>query len=146
MSDRIKEWLLDTAAVSYVQRGQEPWVSRVLALPLHVRCVPVVAVEEQMRGRLAQVRAAESRRDRPGMLRAYRWLGETASFFADLTIVHFDASALERFDALRPIHRTTGVQDLKIAAIALARGATLVTPNTAHFQGITGLALEDWTL
>jgi len=35
--------------------------------------------------------------------------------------------------------------DLKIAAIVLANGATLLTRNLADFSGIRGLAVEDWT-
>jgi tRNA(fMet)-specific endonuclease VapC len=35
--------------------------------------------------------------------------------------------------------------DLLIAATALAHGLTVVTQNTRHFEGIAGLAVEDWT-
>jgi tRNA(fMet)-specific endonuclease VapC len=35
--------------------------------------------------------------------------------------------------------------DLKIAAIALAHTATLVTRNTRDFEKIAGLKIEDWT-
>jgi predicted nucleic acid-binding protein len=34
--------------------------------------------------------------------------------------------------------------DLLIAAQCIARGYTLVTHNTKHFEGITGLSLVDW--
>jgi predicted nucleic acid-binding protein len=34
--------------------------------------------------------------------------------------------------------------DLLIAVIALKTGATLVTNNTRHFEGL-GLAVENWT-
>jgi tRNA(fMet)-specific endonuclease VapC len=36
--------------------------------------------------------------------------------------------------------------DLKIAAIVLARGATLLTRNTADFRKIPGMDTEDWIL
>jgi tRNA(fMet)-specific endonuclease VapC len=38
-----------------------------------------------------------------------------------------------------------GSNDLLIAAIAVAHGATLVTHNTREFGRVRGLAWEDWT-
>ena len=39
---------------------------------------------------------------------------------------------------------TVPTADLMIAAVALAHDLTLVTHNTADFQAIPGLRLEDW--
>ena len=145
MAEETPAWLLDTATISYLQRGQEPWASNILALPAEQRRIPVIVVEEQMRGRLAQIRAAESQRDREKLLTAYGWLAETAAFFADVTIIPFDDPAHTQYETLRRIHRNLGTQDLKIAAIALTQNAVLVTPNVAHFRPISGLRMEDWT-
>ena len=37
-----------------------------------------------------------------------------------------------------------GPNDMLIAAIALANGATLVSHNTSEFSRVPGLVLEDW--
>jgi tRNA(fMet)-specific endonuclease VapC len=37
-----------------------------------------------------------------------------------------------------------GDADLRIAAIALARGLTVVTGNRRHFQRVAGLPAENW--
>ena len=38
-----------------------------------------------------------------------------------------------------------GTMDLKIDAIALATGATLLSRNRADFEKVPGLTVEDWT-
>jgi len=35
--------------------------------------------------------------------------------------------------------------DLKIAAIALAQDALLISRNLVHFRSVPGLKVEDWT-
>jgi tRNA(fMet)-specific endonuclease VapC len=39
-----------------------------------------------------------------------------------------------------------GTMDLKIAAIARANDATLLTRNTTDFQKVPGLRFEDWSV
>lgn len=63
--------VLDTNALSYIQRGQKPWVSRLQSFPLDQRAVTVITMEEQLRGRLAQIAKANQRSDLSAMTYAY---------------------------------------------------------------------------
>jgi tRNA(fMet)-specific endonuclease VapC len=49
------------------------------------------------------------------------------------------------YDRLRKEKPRTGRMDLRIAAVALANSATLVTRNAGDFEGIAGLTIVDWS-
>lgn len=57
----------------------------------------------------------------------------------------FDDVAAEVFQELRGQKVRVGTMDLRIAAIAIANGMTLLTRNTVDFERIPGLTFEDWT-
>lgn len=63
-------------------------------------------------------------------------------------ILPFDELAAQRYGELRTELEAAGRRvaepDLRIAAIALAREATLVTGNVRHFARIPGLRVENW--
>lgn len=135
-------YILDTDHLSLYQRGHPALKARIESVPPHEIAITIITVEEQMRGRLAQVKKAASG---PARVEAYRWLRETIRFFEELTILDFDTAA-EIIDAsLRQQKLRLGSQDRRIAAIMLARGGILVTRNQADFQQVSGLALQDWT-
>jgi tRNA(fMet)-specific endonuclease VapC len=60
----------------------------------------------------------------------------------------FDGVCAEAYGGIRAAQhrsgRPTGEADILIAATALTHGATLVTHNIRHFDGIDGLKIEDW--
>ena len=66
----------------------------------------------------------------------------------ELPVLPFDASAARRYGAIRCEleQRGTPVGDanLRIAAIALARGLTVVTGNERHFRRVPDLPVEIW--
>lgn len=84
------------------------------------------------------------RRDSETLLRRIRELAE------QMPVIPFDQLAAERFADLRRSLERAGTPldepDLRIAAIALANGLTLVTGNERHFRRVPGLAVENWLL
>lgn len=66
----------------------------------------------------------------------------------NLPALPFDRAAARRYDEVRAEleHRGAplGDADLRIGAIALARGLTVVTGNVRHFQRIPDLSVENW--
>ena len=66
----------------------------------------------------------------------------------NLPVLPFDASAARRYGAIRALLERQGVPigdaDLRIAGIALARGLTVVTANTRHFERVPALPVENW--
>jgi tRNA(fMet)-specific endonuclease VapC len=75
-------------------------------------------------------------------------LGRIESFVEKFVSHPFDDAAARIYGGIRArlelSGRLIGPNDLLIAAIALARGATLVTHNTREFSRIEELTLEDW--
>jgi len=57
---------------------------------------------------------------------------------------HTARRAAEIQSMLNKLGKPIGPTDTLIAAIAMEHGATLVTHNTAHFERVAGLRLEDW--
>jgi tRNA(fMet)-specific endonuclease VapC len=66
----------------------------------------------------------------------------------NLPVLPFDVAAARQYGEVRVELERRGVllgdADLRIGAIALARGLTVVTGNVQHFQRIPGLSVENW--
>lgn len=65
--------------------------------------------------------------------------------FTEYQILPFDESAADVFMELRNRRIRVGAMDLRIAAIAIANGMTLLTRNSVDFERVPGLTFEDWT-
>ena len=99
----------------------------------------IVTVEEQMRGWLASIaKERQSRRQ----VSPYDELIRLFDFFGGYFIVRFDHVAADLFDSFSRIR--IGTADRKIAAIALANNALLLTANRRDYERIPGLRFENW--
>ncbi len=69
-------------------------------------------------------------------------------FLATLPVLGLDEGAVQLFGEAKALLEHKGQQladaDLFIGAIALGRGAAVVTGNRRHYQRIPGVVVEDW--
>ena len=105
------------------------------------KALTVVTVEEQMRGWLAEI---NHHRDPHRQIIAYAKLQRQVAAFADWLILPWDADSAGLFLGFRRQGVRIGSMDLKIACIALAHDATLLTRNTGDFAQVPGLRIENW--
>lgn len=135
-------YLLDTDTLQLLQDGNASVIARVAAIAPPDRAISVVTVEEQLSGWYTQLRQAKSTER---LAWAYRRLAATVRFFAEINIVDFDESAIRRCEELKKLKLKVPKMDLRIAATALERDATLVTRNLRDFERVPSLRVEDWS-
>lgn len=100
-----------------------------------------ISVEEMNRGWLALI---NRHKDVFKQIPAYARLITLIRFFAEWRIVPFDEPAAEEFLRLRKEKIRIGTHDLKIAPIALAHQAVVLTANLRDFEQVPGLRVENW--
>ncbi|MHB1423255.1 MAG: type II toxin-antitoxin system VapC family toxin [Gemmataceae bacterium] len=105
-------------------------------------CTTVISYEEQFRGWMNMLAKATKQKDQ---IEIYRRLKNQLNNYCRLIVLTFDDHAAVEFARLRKDMPRLGTMDLKIAAIALAQNATLLSRNRRDFGQIAGLQLEDWT-
>ena len=139
-------YLLDTDHMTILRRGG----ANALRLSLRISSVPdteigscIVVYEEQMRGWLAEAARVRTAQER---IIIYSALASNLSIYCGMTLLPFDEAASAHFDALQAAKVRIGTQDLKIASIALANNAAVLTRNTRDFGKVPGLLFADWTI
>src|SRR5262245_47464639 len=135
-------YILDTDHVSLLQRGNTAIAARLAALAATDVATTLITAGEQLQGRLTVIRRAKTQID---AARGYERLYETLRFYSGVALVLYDADAAARFGDLRRQGVRIGTHDLRIAAIELTQGATLVTRNARDFSRVPELITEDWS-
>ena len=133
-------YLLDTNHCSYLQRGHPRVVAKFRSLPPGTEVLTSVVTQAEL---LAGIYLASSARRRRELILIYEELmNEIAEILPITSAVaeHFARITSELARKGRPIP----VNDLWIAALAMAHNLILVTSDT-HFSVIEGLQVEDWT-
>jgi tRNA(fMet)-specific endonuclease VapC len=135
-------YILDTDTVTHQQAGQTAVLQRLATVAPDAVFTTVITVREQLRGRLAAVDQAT---EGPELLLAYDRLLATVRYFAHVNVLPLSPTAAMTLQRLRDHRIRIGTQDLRIAAIVLANGGTLVTSNRRDFAKVPGLLIEDWS-
>lgn len=130
-------YCLDTDVLSAVIKREPPLhlVRRLARTSPSQQCTTAITLGELLYG--------VSRRGSPALAARVRELIASAGL-----ILPFDESAAQRYGTLRASLEADGRRlaepDLRIAAIALSRDATLVTGNVRHFTRVPELRIENW--
>lgn len=135
-------WVLDTDHVSLFQRGHRSVIQRVNLIPAKNLAVTVITLEEQMYGRLNQIKRAKNENS---ITEAYSKLRATVNYFNSIQLLDFNRVAHSCYTELLNQKIRIGTQDLKIGAIVLSINGILVTRNKQDFQKIPSLVFEDWS-
>lgn len=132
--------------MSLLQRGGVEGLRirvRLRALPPDDVATTIVSYEEQMRGWLARL-ARTTTQER--QIFDYSELKKLLQSYCSFAVIDYNTIAAAEFQRLFASKLRVGTLDLKIAAIALANSAVLLTRNKTHFDKIIGLRTEDWSL
>jgi tRNA(fMet)-specific endonuclease VapC len=134
--------VLDTDTVTLLLRGHAGVASKAAVHDASELAVTIITVEEVLTGWYSQIRRAKKDDQ---LVRAYAALQEAVEFFGQVRLLPFDPEAIADFKVLRRLHRRTGTNDLRIAAIIRFHVGILVTCNQRDFKDISGLQLVDWS-
>jgi tRNA(fMet)-specific endonuclease VapC len=141
------KFLLDTDHISILQRQTG---SEFLALSTRIAqqqaadlAFSVVSFHEQVLGCHTYLSRA---RTSANIVRGYGMLARVLQDFGGAQVLPFDTMAATTLDGLTAQRVRLASMDLRIAAIALSRGLTLLTRNVRDFGRVPGLVTDDWTV
>lgn len=138
-------WVLDTDTVSLFIEGNPLTIERAAARFPEV-AITIITVQEIFNGWAGKINDPSQSNK---LVWLYTKLWRTTEFFKQVTILNFTEAAQTYHQRLLAENKSLAKKrlekDTRIAAIALANNAILVTRNQKDFAQIPGLLLEDWT-
>ncbi len=135
-------YILDTDHVSLLQRKSGHEAERLrFRLVRFERATTIITFEEQTRGWLAYLARARSLAEQ---VERYKKLKQLLTDYHEMIVLNFDERSAEVFQELQKQRIRIGTMDLKIAPIAIASNAILLSRNLKDFGKIPTLQVEDW--
>ena len=134
----------DADVMSELFHGVAAYTSRANAIPADQQSIPIVTVEEMIRGRLSVVRQAEAGRGRIRIERAYELFQRTVTYVQEFHVLAYTTAADKLYQDWRDEKIRIGTHDLRIAAIAVAHSVTLISRNRRDYDLVPNLDVEYW--
>jgi tRNA(fMet)-specific endonuclease VapC len=109
--------------------------------------VTIVTVQELFNGWVGRINDPSLLHNLPGL---YSKLWTTVKYLQTIEVLEFTPEADTCLKKLLkdnpPLRKNRLQKDMRIAAIALSLGATVITRNQRDFCQVPGLSIKDWTL
>ncbi len=135
---------LDSDLFTLFLQGHPTIADKVSTISPDELVLPVVVVEEVMRGRLSAIRQAQSKKQANELTEAYERFIHTVEAAAHFPILHYTSSANDLSHQWRKQKINIGIQDLRIGAICVSQNIKLATRNLRDFERVPGLTLDFW--
>ena len=117
-------------------------VANILKFPRGELALPVIVVEEVLRGWLNKIRKAQTKQS--DLIRAYELLSRSVRAMQQFHLLAFTDEAFAQEQQWRSEGVRVGTQDLRIAAICVSQDIKLISNNYSDFHRIPNLNLETW--
>jgi tRNA(fMet)-specific endonuclease VapC len=134
----------DTDILTEILLGNPAITERVKSIPANEQAVPIIVIEEILRGRMNTIRQAEAGKAKVSLDRAYELFQRSLNDLRQVNVLPYSPQADAQFEQWRQQKIRVSAHDLRIAAICVAHSAKLVTRNRQDYQQIPDLDVEFW--
>jgi tRNA(fMet)-specific endonuclease VapC len=138
-------YILDTDHISLFLGNYPPIRDRVLQA--RAECsITIISVQEIFNGWVGQLNRVENEAYK---IEIYQRLHLTTQFIQQMPVLNYEQAASIQYQQIIKVNPTLAKRrlekDMRIAAIALATEATIVTRNIRDFEQVPKLIMEDWS-
>ena len=133
----------DTDVLSELFLKNVAYAQRADLIAVADKAIPIVALEEVMRGRLDGIRRAQAGKIRLSLDRAYDLFRDAIEDARPYQILPYTTAAHALVEGWQKAKIRVGTNDMRIAAICIGHGATLVTRNARDYTQLPGLTFNE---
>ena len=135
--------ILDTDHLTAIDRANEPGarLQRRLEGQQDKASTIIISISEQLRGLMALIASAKTD---AVVVANFGRLARKLDRLHEYPILNWTFAATAVYAGLQRDRVRVGTMDLRIASIAMANNATLLSRNLRDFQRVPGLRVEDW--